>query len=344
MMHRIAWMVLLGLLAIDAWAGSFVAGPADQARIWRADVRDQARRLLELGDESPAAVLDGLDRLYADADVHPADRDAAVMAYLKLLRVGPPERIPAAVLERLSAYQPLAVRVHDESATATVPLFDIAASAQGLRNELRFRKSAERLLTTEPARYAAVLKVLAGDDPAERNGLHWAVSVLPDERLSALADALGQVQGDGDESLALLVMLARDDVEALSSAVTRAPAAAATQLLLRLDGGAGHALSLTVAESALAHPDPGVRAQAVAVGSRVAQGHPGSSQRWRERLRALLIDPDIGAAAALHLSRVMTAEELNVLKRMTTIDPDSLLSRRLALIERLRASNIGEQP
>lgn len=343
-MHWIGWIVLIGVFAVDARAGSFLAGPADQARIWRVDVRDQARRLLELGDESPDAVLGELDRLRADTGLHPADRDAAVMAYLNLLRAGPPERIPERVLERLAAYQPLALRVHDESAAATVPLFDVAVSAQGLGNELRFRRSAERLLAAGPAQYPAVLKALAADDPVERNGLYWAVGVLPAMQRSALAEALERTPDIGDDLLAVLLMLARDDIDALSTTLPRVSTQAATRLLLRLDDDVRHDMSLAVAESALSHPDPGVRAQAVALGSRSAGQHPGHSERWRERLHALLVDPEIGAAAALHLSRDITVAELDALKRRNDVGHDSILARRVALIERLRASDIGERP
>jgi hypothetical protein len=323
----------LVLLAAAAQAdGPGLADPAQAARLWSPEVRSRAAGLIGLGSapDLPARLAD----VGADPALDPVGRDAVLYAYLQLLRQQPPQRQSDAALAWLSVYPAQATVLHAESASARVPLFDVAARAQGLANEKRHRLLLEAVATQAPA---VVLDrhgtTGAGPDPT---AIAAAVADLPAAQRAAWRAAVAERPDLADGALGLFVALADRDIDLAQQRLLRADPALASAGLKRAASTLDGVDAVRLCSAAAAHPDPGVRALAIALGTRAAQASVALLPAWQDGLRTALADPDAGAAAALHLARLLDDAGFAALKASAGSDP--VLQRRMLLIERLRAA------
>jgi hypothetical protein len=323
-------LVLLAAAAVAEGPG--LADPAQAARLWSPEIRSRAASLIGLG---PAPELTArLADVGADPALDPVGRDAVLYAYLQLLRQQPPQRQSDAALAWLSVYPAQATVLHAESASARVPLFDVAARAQGLANEKRHRLMLDAVATQAPD---AVLDgdrtAGAGPDPT---AIAAAVAALPAAPRAAWRAAIAGRPDLADGAPGLFLALADRDIGLAQRRLLRADPALASAGLKRALATLDGVDAVRLCGAAAAHRDPGVRALAIALGTRAAQASVALLPAWQDGLRAALADPDAGAAAALHLARLLDDAEFAALKASAGSDPQ--LQRRMLLIERLRAA------
>lgn len=306
-----------------------------QALLFRPEVRQRAADLLALSEPGiDPARLDAALAAVRDAPEHPpAIRDAILYQYLLGLRGRRAERMPVAALQRLSNHRAQAERLHEESSVLRVPLFDVATAAQGLSNERRHRELAERLLTASDD--SAFLSVLSeyrdAQDRPSRSGIEAAVGELSVARLDRLAQQIALDPALVHSALALRVHLARGDAAALTTTLLAADATDASDVLRRASVSLPADPAYALAEAALAHPDPGVRGLAIAQASRLASEQPQLAERWQLRLPQLLVHPEDGVAAALHLARSLTPLQVQALGKQADADPQ--LRQRWRLVQ-----------
>jgi hypothetical protein len=324
-------LALALLTALAQANGPTRSGPEQATRLWSPEVRSRAASLVALGPvaDLPARLAD----VAADPTLDPVGRDAVLYAYLQLLRRQPPPRQSDAALAWLSAYPAQATVLHAESASATVPLFDVAASAQGLANEKRHRLDLDAFATRGPE---AVLRSHRKDGAGPgHDTIAAALAAAPVGQHAAWRAAIAGRPDLADGAPGLLLALAERDIDTLADGLQQADPALATDVLKRAASTLDAVATVRLCGAMAAHPDPGVRALAIALGSRAASASVALLPAWQGGLRAALADPEAGAAAALHLARLLDAAGLAALKAWVGSDP--ALQRRMILIERLRA-------
>lgn len=276
--HMRAMLIVCGLLAAFTApaTGPVVVSPSAQIRLWDREVRDIAEALLlETRQLEARQVIDLLERASADPALDPVARDAALYQYVQRLRRLPAEDMPQAVLDWLAQQPPQAVRLHDESPSFRVPVFDVATAARGVANERRYRLSRKSLLSAEKAELPALISEYAAwtDRPA-RAGMEAAVEDLPPEFLTPLAGLLDHEPAVRHSRLRAAVLLRQQSAGELAELLEQAPAALATYIVrqsaARLDVDGAD----IVTRRALAHPDPGTRGVARAQATRGETDRP----------------------------------------------------------------------
>lgn len=307
-----------------------------QARIWDKAVRDQVSAFVEMGTRDDGRLIAALDTIAVDPALDPAVRDAMVYGYVASLRRRAAGEPSGAVLDWLAAYRPLAFRHHEESASAIVPLFDVAAATQGLRHELRFRQGFDAMLDDPVAAYAASFGVDVQQDAAWLHGAAAAVQALPPRALAEMTAVVSAApkRNDDVDPLAVAAISAGGDVDGVIAVLAGASATRAADMLRSMRNAFSPTDAYRVIVSAVGHPDAGVRSLAMAQASALVKGDPSLAPSWHRRLRELLGDPEAGATAALQLAR-LPISALDGLHAGS--GDDALLNQRLELIERLRS-------
>lgn len=333
-----------GLLGVLAWTTVTVASepvlvpPAQQALLFQQEVRARAAELVRASAATPAAadLHLALAAVRDDPALAPAARDAVLYGYIHGLRAQPLAMIPDAALDWLADYQAQAVRLHEESAVVRVPLFDVAAAAQGLRHEKRYRLARAHWLAADPRDYGPMIaEYLAAQDRPWRGGVESAVSELSGPALSRLSELLDDDPALSLTPLAMRVHLAGGDVQGLRTSIVRADPAVASEALRRASERLAGQDAFAVAETLLGHADAGVRGLAIAIASEHAEREPALRTAWQQRLLVLLRDSADAAAVALQLARSLPVAKLTELDQAATGDP--ALQRRIELVRRLRA-------
>jgi hypothetical protein len=327
---------VLVLAGMPASASETVIVPAvEQARIWSTDARKNVVRLLALPATDHHRIVASLDALRSDPNLDAATIDAIAYGYVAALRRGVPDAVPDAVLDRLASWSPLALRHHDESPALAVPLFDVATAAEGVRNEWRFHQGFDAMRSAPYPTMAQLLEPDTALDPAWVRGARNAIAMLPAETLSSIAAIpVTMPKRGGTDDPTIDVALALRDADRVIVGVADFPASEAIALLRNLSSSFSSIDAYDVAVAALDHGDAGVRSVAMASAGHIAQPIPILAKDWRQRLIGLLLDPDVGATAAMQLADAPDAA-LDAIRSSNS--GDALLDERLELIARLRA-------
>jgi hypothetical protein len=230
----------------------------------------------------------------------PPAREWTVLQFTLQLAELPDVTVPAALLEQLENWPLQTFVPHEESGALAVPLFNIPAAARGVRHALNRRAGRERASLLEHDT-GAWLEAFRQSNQSARAGFLDALDHAPAARRRAIAAAaLGAAAADPDmAAVAARSVLALDTADAV------------LELLVR---GSGDSLAAVLRESALRFPAdqrallllgaithaPAEQASlAIAV---LAPGLEGQAAVTASLLD-LLADPELGASAALALSR-----------------------------------------
>jgi hypothetical protein len=217
-----------------------------------------------------------------------------------------PELVPAELLDFLANYTPQTLVAHEESADRAVPLFNIPAAALGVQSAVtrqRAESHAVTLLTGPPEQ---LLQTFLDASPAERAGFLAALDFASSAQLSALnrsAQGLLNTQ-PGLTALAARTALAVADVESLRHVLEFGSGSDVTSMLRTAAKTFPPGDRADLLLSALESAPGGNAALAIALLSPGLQAVP----QVVSTLFDLLDDAELGAAAALALSRIDSAE------------------------------------
>ncbi|QKK02188.1 MAG: hypothetical protein HND55_05665 [Pseudomonadota bacterium] len=312
----------------------FGAALAGQAVLHEPVVRERAASLLEelqRVDAQQAGQL--LDRLGDDPQLTAAQRDAVAMALVRRLRQMPPGRIDRTVVDHLAEWTPRAWRRHEESASLQVPLFNVAAATRGLINQWDWQAGAADIAGTGGPPLDAVLdRVAARPDAPYARGVRKALSGLSGARLDQVI-ALSRQRPALSDTLLPELWLARGAWDELATWLRTAPVPRAAPVLGRAASDLSAEGFLPLGEAALNHPEPGLRALAMAYQTDAWMSRPGWPQGWSRRLWAHIDDRDLAATAALQLARLDAPARWRA--KPALAPPGALQSPHLARIEAL---------
>lgn len=336
----LAWLVLTGfaheLIAADGTETELVSR-VQQSRLFDVDVRDRARDLITRtrGQADAGAYIAAFDAVARDPALDAAGRDAVLLNYVNALRDQPPGTLPQPALKWLIDHEPAAVRHHEEGRSATTALFNVSAAARGLRNQWIRQEAGALLVAGDIA--TAVARYTDATDANVQAGIHAAIPRLPPEELERLQSHIENRPELGDDYLSGLIHLYQGKIRNLSEWLIRTDAGNASRMLSNLGGRLSPDEALSVLEAAAGHEDAGVRAHALATGSRLAASDPEYRDAWLDLLTGRLADPRDGTAAALQLARIAPAGYLEQLENEKDDGP-AVLQQRLELIRQLRRS------
>jgi hypothetical protein len=331
----------LGIFAADR----LIVSATEQARIRDASVQALAAQLVSatVADSAGQTVLTRLQALQNDPGIDPVRRDAIYLAYVNALREGNVAAIPAEVLEWLSRREPGAYVGHEESATATVPLFDVASAAHGLVNQQRYDQVRNNWKSAQAADLSALVDAyIATDDPTWRAGAEAAAAALSSTQRLDLIDLLNARAVDEVEELLIVSYRAGGNHAELSRLLPLVSPAVARRILDRNEAIDAPEHEMDLCRAALGHRDAGVRGLAIACGTRASANDPTLREAWIDELGHLLTDAEHGSAAALQLARLADDEVIDALIGKRSHGADPLLGRRLELVRRLREMTSGE--
>ncbi len=355
---RYTRMISLGLLAgsgaLTAAGGqvgsdSTVAEPADWAAPnWEAGAAlvhaksaaatALATELGRLQRDDPAALPQRLQSLTDDHTLTWPEREAAVLQFTRSLHELPRDQVSAMAIDLLSRWQPRTLVAHEEAPALGTPLFDIAATAQGLQNRWRREaaaESAKQLLGEDADRYLDGW--LATGDPLLRAGWFDALQ----------ATTAAQRQGLLEQSLLRLQKAPQLAPLAAQMAIGLRDQAAMARLAFETDPLFLHPLLAALAveldaaqlrvllAQLIAQATPDRAALAIAAFSDTLAGDSG----FERQLLALLDDPALGSSAALALGQRSSAAAQAELEALAASPAISLRSQRA----RFALDRIAEQ-
>ena len=236
-------------------------------------------------------------------------------------------QLPAELVDFLASYTPQTLVAHEENASSAVPLFNIPAVAQGLKNREQRQQAETRsgeLLQRQPAQW---LRAFLAATPVQRRGFMDSLDTAPAPQLKAVGELALQQLPASPELLAVAgqAAIASADREALQIALRQPGQSEELADILRATdrrfGERDRALVLlTVIESAL----PENAALAIALLT------PGLSRvaEVTDTLFDLLEDSALGASAALALaSHPDPAVALRLREMARLADPASARAR-----------------
>jgi len=258
-------------------------------------------------------------------------RDAAVFAYTLELRALPPRAASRNVMAYLRAYAPGAHVAHDDHPQGTVPLFNVPAAATGVVNGWRRQEALLEGLALVKSNPRALADAFALETaaPVRAGYLQALDQATPEHATGVVREALPRLADDpGMTPLA-------------ARAATRA--ADLSAILVVLDYGRGPALQHMLTEAAAAldkHERTRLLSEALASPHQTAAAlalaslYPGlaGTADADAALLARLGDPELGAAAALGLSRSPSLDTRLALEALAATDDRPAARRaRLAL-------------
>jgi hypothetical protein len=302
-----------------------------------AGVRSRAAELLDnsLARPSAPAIIARLRDARSDPAFSPVEQDALIHAYLSELRELSPEAVPREVLEWIRDLRPRAVMGHEEGRHHPVPVFNIAAEAQGLLNQWAWQDGHDAVagpnrLAVE--RLTAVLAETPQHEPRAR-GMRRGLQRLTRPELDRLAAACAATPSGCGTARADIELARGHSGWLVSWLAVAAPSDALPRLReVRRSWSreAAHALIL----SAVSHPDPGVAGWAISDISRYLPKDAEFRRDWGARLVDLLGDEQKGSAAALQLARIDTEDWIEAAAARPLGD---LARQRLSLIAEAEA-------
>jgi hypothetical protein len=269
---------------------------------------EQQRRewLEQLRQGEQDALLRSLKEFSASSTLSSPVREQQLLLFTLALADLSPELVPAELLDFLANYTPQTLVAHEESADRAVPLFNIPAAALGVQSAFtrqRAESHAVTLLTGPPEQ---LLQTFLDASPAERAGFLAALDFASSAQLSALnrsAQGLLNTQ-PGLTALAARTALAVADVESLRHVLEFGSGSDVTSMLRTAAKTFPPGDRADLLLSALESAPGGNAALAIALLSPGLQAVP----QVVSTLFDLLDDAELGAAAALALSRIDSAE------------------------------------
>ncbi|NNE04371.1 MAG: hypothetical protein HKN15_01420 [Xanthomonadales bacterium] len=265
-----------------------------------AGYRSQLRSSLRTADAE--ATLGLLQHLQSSAELSAPARERLVFEFVEDLRQEPPGSVHEVVLEYLKQYPVTVMVAHHDHPDAHEPLFNIPTATYGVINHWTRQQAAFEGATMLTRNAASLVQAYReSSDPAQRRGFIDALATADPMTLMELNRvALGQLSQVPElTALAGHSALLAGDLESLQALAAQGSGPGLNEVLrhsaARLDGAQREGLL----EAALASNRPGNAALAIA--------HLGTGVTTNEKMMQMLVrqldDPQLGAAAALTLSR-----------------------------------------
>jgi len=268
-------------------------------------------------------------------------REGQLFQFVQGLADFPPELMPSEVLDYLAARQVQTWVPHEESASSAVPLFNIKAAVEGVRNGLDLRRAegrAQQILSGMPGHEGALVPnawidaYLEGSGP-ERRGFLNALGNATRQQTEWLGQtALQRARVHATENAALIAIAGRIAVAA--------PDRETLQQIMQSGSGPDLANILRDSLAGLSLPDQALlllfcmaSAPAENAALAIAELAPGlqDNEEVTASLFELLEDPALGASAALALAHYSDPGVRQDLKEIAAREGPQSNRARLAL-------------
>ena len=266
-------------------------------------------------------------------------REAAVYQFTRSLAELPRRAVATEVMQHLLNYQAQTLVPHEDHGDAYIPLFNIRGAAAGVENgwqRAEYSAEAETLLGTNPA---ALVSAYAKS--ANHNQRSAYLDTLQHADISTVWEVQSAALEQIDRASALTPVLG------ITTAITNDTFA--IQQLLTNGGGAGLSSALVVLDQQLPHSETAAlltfaiqQAPAGNASLAIAAWWPRlrHDSRMRDLLVAILVDPALGASAALALAQSPDIQTIKMLQ--DTASGDSASARRAQMaLDVNRAGLIG---
>ncbi len=336
-----AFVVVLNAPALAITVPVVVESSAQRALFDRA-VRDRARSVIDqLQSDNGTGLLAQMVAIDASDDLSPVQIDAVFFDLVQRMRAIQPELVGPDDLEYLKRRPPRAVRLHDESASYQVPLFDVAGALRGVENQWAWSAGFNAVTRPGSISVADLLqRYAAGPEQPFARGLRAALPSASTTMLDKLA-AAALDQRLIDHFLPY-VWLARNELDGLSQWLPAGPGPRVADVLRLATTTLDPDQFLALGQAMLAHPDAGTRALTLAlVTDHYMTGNTWPSD-WAGQLWRLLEDVELRSSAALQLARLGAASRWQANPESAPADAlDSASLEHIRAMEQSLASTQG---
>lgn len=337
-MNKSTALFLIVALSISVWTSAVGQGALVSQNELRqlAENRPRIKQTVdELLKQTPASALEQLKNLSLNQKIMAVESDAIVYGYAMSLRQRPQPVGARELLSWLEQYPVQRWRLHEESATYQVPVFDVATAIAGTQNEWRYRDAQQELFSVTSVDDHRVLKHYSHPPHRQyRAAVEANVSHLSRAQAENLQQQLSSHPTLARSPLAAKLALSQHDEIRLAEMLQQAPAAVSIMSLRELPAYFDSQQVLELCQRALGHKDSSVHAVALASATPLLNDNPQQRRQWIDIMVARLTDPAAGSAAALQLSKVIDEKTLSTLNQAAAKQP--LLKQRIQLIQRLR--------
>ena len=301
----------------------------------------------EIGDISSlgdaTTTLNNLAALETRSDWPLPAREAAIFQFTQSLADLPRDVVATEVMQHLRSYQAQTLVPHEDHGTSLVPLFNIRGAAAGVENSWQrtgFATEAFSVLEKDPTALVATYR--ESTSQIQRYGTLDALQQAAISDVWAVQNTALEQIGDQPELTAMLGL----------TAVITADTFAIQQLLTH-GRGAGLSSTLLQLVNQLSRPDRAAllifaiqQAPATNATLAISAWWPGLSHDAdiRDLMVATLVDPQLGASAALALAQNPDIQTIRVLQDMAS--GDSIAAQRAQMALDLNRDDLvtGVQP
>lgn len=292
--------------------------------------RALAVELRQLQQDDPAALLQRLQSLVEDSALDWPEKEAALLQFTQSLHELRADQVSAAVIDLLAHWQPRTLVAHEEAPALGTPLFDIAATAQGLQN--RRRREAATDFAAQRLREGAdrfLQGWLDAVDPMLRAGWLDAVQVASLAQRKALLElSLSRLQREPQLApLAAQAAIGLRDAGAMTQLAFEVDPVSLRPLLAALASELDGPQLEAVLAQLVARAPTDRAALAIAAFSDALAGRP----EFEQQMLALLAEPGLGSSAALALGQRPSAAAQAELESLAAGATTSLHSQRARL-------------